>query len=269
MSRLSVVVLSLCSISVAAAQQAESAGSGEGATVAPYRRVAVLPEAKDSGGIHWGPLLRDWWVNLVMEQTVRVAKERKTRDALSGPFFHDWFSSVSRYNFGRWDDDDKFVTSNLGHPAQGAIVAAIFWQNDDHVRFSEQDFHSAAYRKALLQAFVFVTVDAVQWKLGPLSEASIGNVGLPAHWWEQEKTCRELNLRCDPRTGLNDLVLNEVGGTAMFIGFQWLDKHVQKRIEERVQSRALIDTTRIIMNPAQSVANIVRFRAPWFRDNRP
>ena len=54
----------------------------------------------------------------------------------------------------------------------------------------------------------------------------------------------------------------------MTIGFQWLDKHVQKRIERRVQSRALIDTTRILTNPPQSVANIVRFRAPWFRDNR-
>jgi len=63
--------------------------------------------------------------------------------------------------------------------------------------------------------------------------------------------------------------MNEVGGTAMTIGFQWLDKHVQKRIERRVQSRALIDTTRILTNPPQSVANIVRFRAPWFRDSRP
>jgi hypothetical protein len=67
---------------------------------------------------------------------------------------------------------------------------------------------------------------------------------------------------------VNDLVLNEVGGTAMFIGFQWLDKHFQKRIESRVQNRALIDTTRIVMNPPQSVANIVRGRTPWYRDNR-
>jgi hypothetical protein len=269
MPRLSVVVLGLCSISVAAAQPESTVAGETAAVVAPYRRVAVLPEAKHSGGIHWDTLLRDWGLNLAMEQTVRVVKERKTRYALSGPFLHDWFSSVSSYHFDRWDDDDKFITSNLGHPMQGAIVAAIFWQNDDHVRFSEQDFHSAAYRKALFHAFLFVTADTVQWKLGPLSESSIGNVGLPAHWWEQERACKQFNIPCDPRTGLNDLVLNEVGGTAMIIGFQWLDKHVQKRIEERFQSRALIDTTRMLMNPAQCVANIVRFRPPWFRDNRP
>ena len=54
----------------------------------------------------------------------------------------------------------------------------------------------------------------------------------------------------------------------MTIGFQWLDKHVQKRIERQGHSRALIDTTRILTNPPQSVANLLRFRAPWFRDNR-
>lgn len=266
MRKLPVVVLSLWSIGVAAAQSAPVAGEAAPA-VSPSRPAPALPEAKYSSGIHWGPLFRDWFVNLVMEQTERIAKESKTRDQLSGPFFHDWINTVSMYRFDRWDDDDKFVTSNLGHPTQGAIVAAIFWQNDDHVRFSDQDFHSAAYRKALLQAFAFVTFDAVQWKLGPLSEASIGNVGLPAHWWDRD--CKQLNIPCVPRTGMNDLVLNETGGMVMTVGFQWLDKHFQKRIEKRFQSRALIDTTRIFTNPPQSVANIVRFRAPWSRDNRP
>jgi hypothetical protein len=65
------------------------------------------------------------------------------------------------------------------------------------------------------------------------------------------------------------MVMNEVGGTAMTIGFQWLDKHAQKRIEERVDNRAVIDATRMLTNPIQSVANIARFRRPWFRDNRP
>jgi hypothetical protein len=266
MRKLLVVVLGLCSIRVAAAQPESSLAGDMAPAVVPNVPAPVLPEAKHPGGIHWGPLLRDWWVNLVMEQSERILKESKTRDQLSGPFFKGWINTVSMYRFDRWDDDDKFITSYLGHPTQGAIVAAIFWQNNDHVRFADQDFHSAAYRKALLQAFAFVTVDAVQWKLGPISEASIGHVGMPAHWWDRD--CKELNIPCRPRTGMNDLVLNEVGGTAMTIGFQWLDKHVQKRIEERVQSRVLIDTTRLFTNPPQAVANIVRFRAPWFRDSR-
>jgi hypothetical protein len=68
---------------------------------------------------------------------------------------------------------------------------------------------------------------------------------------------------------MNDLVLNETGGIVMTIGYQWLDKHVQKRIEQHTQSRAVIDTTRILMYPPQAVANILRFRRPWWRDSRP
>jgi hypothetical protein len=264
MRQLFFVVFSLWSINVAAAQS-ESPVASETAAANP-RPAPTLVEAKHSGAIHWRPLLREWCLNLLMDQTARIAKESKTRDAMGGPFFQDWFTTVTTYDFNRWNDEDKFVTSNVAHPMQGAIVAAIFWQNDDHVRFSDQDFHSAAYRMALLEAFLFVTFDAVQWKLGPLSESSIGNVGLPAHWWDRD--CAQLGLRCEQRTGLNDLVMNEVAGTALTIGFQWLDKHVQKRIEGRTQSRALIDTTRMLSGPAQVVANILRGRRPWYRDNR-
>jgi hypothetical protein len=54
----------------------------------------------------------------------------------------------------------------------------------------------------------------------------------------------------------------------MTIGFQWLDKTLPKRIESRFQNRYLINTTRMLTYPPQSLANIVRFRAPWYRDNR-
>jgi hypothetical protein len=151
---------------------------------------------------------------------------------------------------------------------QGAVIEALFWQNNDSVRYSDQDFHDAIYRKAILQAFLFATIDAVQWKLGPVSEATIGHVGLPAHWWETPYYCKLYSLPCNPRTGLNDLVMNEVGGTVMMIGFQWVDKHIQTPLENRIHNRALIDTMRIFTNPPQSLANFFRFRTPWYRDNR-
>ena len=225
-----------------------------------------MAEPRHSGGIHWGSLVREWWTFIAIEQTERIIKESKTRNQLSGPFFRDWFDTVSVYHFDNWNDGGKIITSYVAHPAQGATAQAIFWQNNDHVRYAEQDFRSPAYRKALLQAFAFATVDAVLWKVGPLSESSIGNVGLPVQWWDRD--CKALHIPCVDRTGVSDMVMNEVGGTAMTIGFQWLDKHLQRRIESRVQSRALIDTTRMLTYPPQSLANIVRFRAPWYRDNR-
>jgi hypothetical protein len=72
--------------------------------------------------------------------------------------------------------------------------------------------------------------------------------------------------RSDP---LHSLVLENsqefgLGGQRHIANFIGLDKHVQKRIERHVQSRALIDTTRM----PQSVANIMRGRTSWYRDNR-
>jgi hypothetical protein len=238
----------------------------EAVSVAPPIVGPVVAAPRHSGGIHWGSFIRQWSLYITIEQTERIVKESKTRNQLSGPFVRDWFKTVSVYRFDNWNDGGKFITSYLAHPAQGATVQAIFWQNNDHVRYSEQDFHSAAYRKALLQAFAFAAIDAVLWKVGPLSESSIGNVGLPVHWWDRD--CRALHIPCVARTGVSDMVMNEVGGTAMTVGFQWLDKHLQKRIERHVHNRALIYTTRMLTYPPQSLANIVRFRAPWFRDNR-
>jgi len=231
-------------------------------------RTSTTVNAGAHGGIHWGPLLREWWLDIGIEHSERILTEPKTRDQLDGKFFKEWFSDVAQYRYGLWNDGDKFFTSYIGHPLQGAVVESIFWHNDDRVRFSEQDFHSAAYRKALLQAFAFATLDAVQWKLGPVSEASIGHVGLPAHWWNEAYYCNILHEYCHPRTGLIDLVMNEVGGTVLTIGFQWTDKHVQRPIETRFHNRAVIDTTRILSNPPESLANLLRFRRPWFRDNR-
>jgi hypothetical protein len=248
------------------AQTSADRAAGDAVAVAPPIVGPVVTAPRESGGIHWGSLVRQWWLFVTIEQSERIIKESKTRKQLSGPFVRDWFDTVSVYHFDNWNDGGKFATSYLAHPAQGATAAAIFWQNNDHVRFSEQDFRSAAYRKALVQAFAFAAVDAVLWKMGPLSESSIGNVGLPVHWWDRD--CKALHLPCIDRTGVSDMVMNEVGGTAMTIGFQWLDKHLQKRIEERVHNRVLINTTRIITYPPQSLANIVRFKAPWFRDNR-
>jgi hypothetical protein len=226
----------------------------------------VVAEPGHSGGIHWGPLIREWWTFIAIEQTERILKESKTRNQLSGPFFRDWFDTVSVYHFDNWNDGGKIITSYAAHPAQGATAQAIFWQNNDRVRFAEQDFHSPAYRKALLQAFAFAAVDAVLWKMGPLSESSIGNVGLPVKWWDRD--CKAIHIPCVDRTGVSDMVMNEVGGTAMTVGFQWLDKHLQRKIESRFQNRVFINTTRIFTYPPQALANVVRFKAPWYRDNR-
>ena len=135
------------------AQTSPDSPTGDAVSVSPSSGASVLAAPAPSGGIHWGSLIRQWWTYIAIEQVERIVKEPKTRSQLSGPFFRDWFDSVSSYHFDNWDDGGKYVTSYLGHPAQGAIVEAIFWQNNDRVRFLDQDFHSAAYRHALIAGF--------------------------------------------------------------------------------------------------------------------
>ena len=249
------------------AQTSADRMAGEPAPVVSPALGPVVAEPKHSGGIHWGPLLRRV-VDVCRHRTIGAdrqgieAPESTGRTVLSG----DWFDTVSAHHFDNWNDGGKVFTSYIAHPAMGATTQAIFWQNNDHVRFAEQDFKSPVYRKALLQAFALAAADAVIWKLGPLSESSIGNVGLPVKWWD--KDCKALHIPCVDRTGVSDMVMNEVGGTAMTIGFQWLDKHLQRRIESRFQNRYFINTTRMLTYPPQCLADVVRFRAPWYRDNR-
>jgi hypothetical protein len=218
---------------------------------------AVVPTAPGPAPIHWHHYFAQEFFEVSFQMGERLATESKTRSELNGPYFKNWFYVVRHYRYSIWNDGDKFFTSNIGHPAQGAIVESIFWQNDDRVRFREQDLHDAQYWKALMQAALLCAVDAVQWKIGPLSEATIGHVGLPT----PEQGYRN-------RTGMNDMVLNETGGTVMLVGFQWLDKHLQKPLEKKIGSGVAINTLRVFTNPPGSMANVFRFRAPWYRDDR-
>ena len=65
------------------------------------------------------------------------------------------------------------------------------------------------------------TVAAVLWKIGPLSEATIGHVCL---YPTVNKS--GLPIRDGNRTGLNDDVLNGAGGIPLMACEDWLDKHV-------------------------------------------
>ena len=55
--------------------------------------------------------------------------EEKTRQELGGPFFPDWFTSVSHLG-GNWDDGGKVIANYVAHPMGGAVYANIYRQND-------------------------------------------------------------------------------------------------------------------------------------------
>ncbi len=58
-------------------------------------------------------------------------------------------------------------------------------------------------------------------------------------------------------------------GFAWMIGEDMADRYVIKRIENRFHNRVVRVLARSMLNPTRSYANLLRFKVPWMRDNRP
>jgi hypothetical protein len=89
-----------------------------------------------------------------------------------------------------------------------------------------------------------------QWKIGPASEASIGNVMLHAS------------------PGFICLVDTPTLGFVVMLAEDVADRYVITGLENRTTNRALIILARSFLNPGRTFANIMAFRVPWVRDTR-
>ena len=221
----------------------------------PRPVVSVHPLRK--GSIHWQSLLEHEFLFLSFEHSFRLLTQEKTREALSGPFFHDWLYIAGHVQWNRWSDGDKWFTSNLAHPAQGDVVAWIYRYNDDSASGLELDLRDPRYRRMLLRTWLAAAIYSAQWKLGPLSEATVGHVGLHT----------DLSSGAN-RTGLNDYTLDSFGGIPLMLLGDAADKYGLKRLERRMHGRAAIDTMRVALDPCRAIANIMMFKKPWYRDSR-
>ena len=89
-----------------------------------------------------------------------------------------------------------------------------------------------------------------QWKIGPASEASIGNVMLHAS------------------PGFITLVDTPTLGALTMLGEDVADRYLIMGLENRTSNRALIILARTFLNPGRTMGNLTAFRAPWVRDTR-
>ena len=130
----------------------------------------------EKGAIAWRSLLRDSIVLLLAQQTYRLTLEDgSTRENLEGPFFKDWFDSVS--TLCCWDDGDRITTNYLFHPLLGSTSSFVFANN--HRASQETPIgNNRGYWKAKGAQGLYSFIYSLNYEIGPLSEASIGNVGL-------------------------------------------------------------------------------------------
>ena len=100
-----------------------------------------------------------------------------TRDTLNGHWFTHYTESVSELR--GWSDSDRFMAPYVGHPIEGSIFGFIETTERSQIRLV-QFGDGREYWISMLRSMAYGAIWHTQWKIGPASEASIGNVMLHA-----------------------------------------------------------------------------------------
>ena len=211
---------------------------------------------------HWRPALLQSVLLLSVQRGFDVMTETDTRVNLRGPFFKDYFRSLG--NMHGWRDGDPTRTNYLAHPFQGAITGFIEIGNDPKDIHQKFQWHRR-YWKSRLKAMGWAAAYSTYFEIGPgISEAMIGNVGLPAEYRAPGSKPRPSN----GGMGFVDMVVTPTIGTGWLISEDIIDRYVIARLEKHVGPGWLRDTVRVLLNPARSSAQVLRVEKPWHRDTR-
>lgn len=207
----------------------------------------------ENAGFQWGSALRQsaWFMGI--QHAFRMATEAGSRADLKGPFFKDYFTTVTKLR--GWNDGDPFLVNYIGHPMMGSVTGYIQIQNDPRGIGQELSL-SKSYWKSRLKAFGWSFVYSTQFELGPISEASLGNVGI-----------RPYDGRKHPMAYV-DIAVTPVVGTAWLVGEDALDKYLIRQLDRKIDNRVLRALLRSFLNPTRSMANVLRGKYPWDRDDR-
>lgn len=199
--------------------------------------------------VQWKRLARESLLYLTIMHSYRIATEQKTREALGDSVFGGYFKALGSMH--GWSDGDGYFENYLGHPIQGSVSANLWIGNDP--RYSSAEFgNSRDYWIGRLRAYAFAWSYSEQFEIGPLSEASLGQI--------QRHCCAY---------GFVDHVITPNTGIAWLIGEDVLDKYVVRKIEDRTRNKALRAIARVSLNPTRCFANAISRRAPWYRSTRP
>src|SRR5262245_1559033 len=206
-----VLVATLTSASFAAAQDHLSVGATD-----DQRGTNVLGAFTDSLKL------------LMVEHAIRVGFQEKTRAELGGRFWSDYRRSV-RWP-GQWEDSDSWWVNYIGHPIHGA-AAGYIWL--DHEPNSPKIFSaSREYLTSRARAMAWSAGYSLQFEIGPLSEASIGNVGMRPE-----------------TTGWVDHVITPVGAFGFLVAEDAVDRYFVQWAEQRIHNPLARIVIRFAANP--------------------
>lgn len=212
--------------------------------------------------------LRQSFEYLMLQHAFRVANDPSLRFTLAhSTFFHNWFASYKGYDLKRWGDGDDFIVNDIGHPLQGAVASRIFLQNSPTGTSANTIGKDPKYWTSRLKGMAWAAAFEVQWKIGPLSETTLGNAG----GWLYVPGCG-FSVECahNPKyrkaptnnTGLSDWILTPVIGTGWVMAEDTIEKYIVRKVEV---SHAIIGgrILRTALEPSRSFAGLFMGKLPW------
>jgi Lipid A 3-O-deacylase (PagL) len=213
------------------------------------------------------PRCRVHWHQLIISTTLFNAFEDAGNlytgywyrwETTHGDWWDRYINSAAGWRWNVWADQNPFLDDYVGHPMMGAITNDLWIQNDPKSMTVVQS-NTWPYWRRMLRAGAFSTAYSFEWKLGPTGEAAIGHNGDHPEPTENGGRTNE--------TGWVELVTTPVGGALWTMAEDALDKHVVAPIEGDGRNPfALLSLS--FLEPAHATANILRFRPPWYRDER-
>ena len=208
--------------------------------------------------VSWSRLLGESFIFLAAQHGGNIAMDSDTRNQLThGDFWAKYEYCVRHYRWSRWKDDDPFGVDYIGHPMMGAVTSSIYEQNDPKQRALMYE-NSQRYWMGRLRAMAYSAAYSAQWKIGPASEASIGNTGI--NYYIRARDGVYTN-----ETGMQDFFFTPIGGLAWNVGEDVINRFILSRVRRGTRNKWLLLASSL-STPGKSAANISRFRAPYYRD---
>jgi hypothetical protein len=200
-------------------------------------------------GVNWTHLMVSSANFLVLEHSFRYGTEDATRYWVKNFSASGYADSVGSLH--GWGDGDPFFVNYVGHPMQGA-VSVFMLQPDDRAYRTVVFGRNRRYWKARLRGMAYAYVYSVQFEIGPVSEASLGNI--QSRW---------------PQFGFVDHVVTPTVGTGWAITEDAFDRMLIRRMEMHMTNPWIRMLVRGGLNPSRSLANVMSGKVPWYRYDRP
>jgi hypothetical protein len=208
--------------------------------------------------VRWGHLAIEASLWLAFQNAGNVYTSYTYRvQTIEGKWWDRYVNSVEGWRWDRWSDNNPFLDAYIAHPIMGSITNYIWIQNDPR-SMTVTISNTPEYWNSRLRALAFSTFYSFEWKLGPIGEASIGHNG-DHYFYDQGVYTNE--------TGWVELVTTPIGGALWSMTEDLIDQRIITRLEQK-SSNPFALLAYGMLNPTRSVANMLRFRPPWYRDSR-